>query len=325
MPDTLECTALQDAIAAVHRAGMPGVFAEVRSGAQTWRGAAGVADLATGRPVTAGMRHRVGSITKTFTAAVMQQVETGRVGLDAPVAHYPPQSVPGARGRAITIHMLLDHGSGLADYLPLAYPSLRALPALADTMPRSLEDQRWTRFAPTELIDLGVAAPAVAPPGGRPGVYSNTNDLLLAQLLEHVTGTSAQRYIAQNVIARAGLRNTGFPTGPRICGPHARMYETWFGMLEPPRDYSVYDMSWVGPAAALVSTIADLNRFFSASCWPAPSSARRRWRRCSAPARSFPSRASPLTMGLACTGSPCPATAFSGATTAPPGAPEPSP
>lgn len=33
-------------------------------------------------------------------------------------------------------------------------------------------------------------------------------------------------------------------------------------MIDPPRDYSVYDMSWVGPAASLISTVADLNRFF---------------------------------------------------------------
>ncbi len=33
-------------------------------------------------------------------------------------------------------------------------------------------------------------------------------------------------------------------------------------MIDPPRDYSVYDMSWVGPSASLVSTMADLNRFY---------------------------------------------------------------
>jgi D-alanyl-D-alanine carboxypeptidase len=41
------------------------------------------------------------------------------------------------------------------------------------------------------------------------------------------------------------------------------MYEAWFGMIDPPRDYSVFDMSWVGPAASLISTVADLNRFYS--------------------------------------------------------------
>ena len=33
-------------------------------------------------------------------------------------------------------------------------------------------------------------------------------------------------------------------------------------MIDPPRDFSVYDMSFVGPAAALISTVADLNRFY---------------------------------------------------------------
>jgi D-alanyl-D-alanine carboxypeptidase len=261
--NALDPAQLTVAINAIHRTGMPGVFAEVRAGDQVWRGAAGVADLATGRPVTPDMRHRVGSITKSFTAAaVMQQVEQGRIELDAPIGHYLPRLVPGARGAAITVRMLLNHTSGLADYLPSAYPSLKAFPSLADTTPASLDDNRLTRFDPTELIHMGVTAPAVGTPGGAPGVYSNTNYLLLCQLLEQVTGMPAEQYITQHVIERAGLQHTELPDGPRITGPHSRMYEAWFGMLEPPRDYSLYDMSWVGPAASLVSTVADLNRFF---------------------------------------------------------------
>ncbi|MET8032183.1 serine hydrolase domain-containing protein [Streptomyces sp. NPDC005345] len=254
---------LNAAIENVHRAGMPGLFAEVRDGDEIWRGAAGVADTATGRPVTAGMRHRVGSITKTFTAAaVMQQVESGRIGLDAPIGKYLPELVPGARGDAITVRMLINHTSGLAEYLPYAYPSLKAFPVLADTGPQSLDDNRFTRFDPTELIEMEVTAPAVGPPGGTPGVYSNTNYLLLGELLRHVTGAPAAQIITRNVIERAGLRDTELPVEPYPGGPHAKIYEAWFGMIDPPRDFSVYDMSWVGPAAALTSTVTDLNRFF---------------------------------------------------------------
>jgi D-alanyl-D-alanine carboxypeptidase len=66
---------------------------------QVWCGAAGVADVATGRPVTADLRHRVGNITKTFTAAaVLHQVESGRIGLDTPISRYLPWLVPGERG-----------------------------------------------------------------------------------------------------------------------------------------------------------------------------------------------------------------------------------
>ncbi|QXN88327.1 beta-lactamase family protein [Nocardia iowensis] len=259
----LDPAKLQTALETVHRAGMPGLFAEVRDGDETWRGAAGVADVATGRPVTADMRHRVGSITKTFTAAaVLQQVDEGEIGLDTPIGHYLPRLVPGERGAAITVRMLINHTSGLAEYLPHAYPSLAAFPAVAKTTPDSLDDHRFTRFDPTELIAMGVAAPATGTPGGTPGVYSNTNYLLLCQLLELTTGTSAEKCITRNVIERAGLRDTELPDGPYINGPHSLHYEAWFGMIEPPRDYSVFDMSWVGPSASLISTVADLNRFF---------------------------------------------------------------
>ncbi len=80
--------------------------------------------------------------------------------------------------------------------------------------------------------------------------------------MEYVTGTTAEKCITQNVIERAGLRETELPAGPQISGRHSQMYEAWFGMIDPPRDYSVYDMSWVGPAASLISTVADLNRFY---------------------------------------------------------------
>src|SRR5262249_22106528 len=254
---------LNTAIDKIHRAGMPGVFAEVRDGNQVWRGAAGVADVNTGHPVTPEMRHRVGSITKTFTAAaVLQQVESGQIGLDTPIGHYLARLVPGERGHTITVRMLINHTSGLAEYLPYAYPSLKPFPRLADTTPKSLDDNRFTRFPRTDLIEMGVRAPAVSTPGGTPGIYSNTNYQLLCQLLEHVTGATAEKCITQNVIERAGLRDTELPDGPHVSGLHSQMSEAGFGMIDPPRDYSVFDMSWVGPAASLISTVADLNRFY---------------------------------------------------------------
>ena len=83
MKNPLSFTELATAMDKVDRAGMPGVFAEVRDGEQIWRCAAGVSDLSTGRPITPDMRHRAGSITKTFTAAaVLQQVESGQIALD---------------------------------------------------------------------------------------------------------------------------------------------------------------------------------------------------------------------------------------------------
>lgn len=259
----LEPAALQSALDSVQRAGMPGIHAEVRWGNQLWRGAAGVADLTSGRPMHAEMRQRIGSITKTFTAAaVVQQAEQGRIRLDAPIGDYLSHLVPGERGRQITVRMLLNHTSGLAEYLPHAFPSLGSFPDPAGLTPESLDNHRYTDFRVADLIGLGVAAPATGAPGSTPGIYSNTNYLLLGELLALVTGISAEKYITAHIIERAGLRDTGFPAGPAIDGPHPRMYESLFGKIDPPRDYSVYTMSWVMPGAGLVSTTADLNLFY---------------------------------------------------------------
>ncbi|MFF3640792.1 serine hydrolase domain-containing protein [Streptomyces sp. NPDC002564] len=263
-PAPLPRAALRAALDAVHRAGMPGVQAEVRDGADVWRGASGVADLETGRPVTPGLRQRVGSVTKTFTAAaVLARVDRGQVRLDAPIGDYLPALVPGARGRSVTVRMLLNHTSGFSDYLPYAFPSLKGFPSLADVSPESLDANRFRRFGAAELIGMGLAAPPGNAPGGPVGTYSNTNYLLLGELLAEVTGLSAEQAVTRDVIAPAGLADTFFPSGPHVEGPHARMYEALYGLIDPPRDYSVYDNSWVSTGAGLVSTVADLNRFFA--------------------------------------------------------------
>ncbi|GAA2082146.1 serine hydrolase domain-containing protein [Streptomyces albiaxialis] len=262
MTPSLDSAALEAAVENVRAAGVPGLFAEIRADGEVWRGAAGTADTETGAPVTPDMRHRVGSVTKTFTAAaVLQQTEEGRIGLDDPVGRYLPELVPGERGEAVTVRMLLNHTSGFPEYLPYAFPSLATFPDVAGTRPESFDDERFTRHDPVELIGKGVAAPTDRAPGDTPGLYSNTNYLLLGELLARVTGTTAEECVTRNVIERAGLRDTELPSGPYIKGPHSKLYEAWFGMIDPPRDYSVYDMSWVIPGAGLISTVSDLNRF----------------------------------------------------------------
>ncbi|MGK5697693.1 serine hydrolase domain-containing protein [Streptomyces sp. URMC 128] len=256
---SLDRTALRDALDAVHEAGMYGVFSSVRDGRERWTGASGVADVKTERPVTPGMRHRVGSISKTFTSvALLQQVERGRLRLDAPIGDYLPDLIPGERGRQITVRMLLNHTSHIGDYVVGAFPSL------AEGSTASLDEERFRSIRPGELVRLGLAAPATGRPGELPGSYSNTNYVIAGLLLEKITGQGAEKHITRNVIDRAGLRHTSFPRTPYIKGPHSRMYESFYGLIDPPRDYSVYDMSWAYTAGAVVSTTDDLNRFYRA-------------------------------------------------------------
>ncbi|MFI8087156.1 serine hydrolase domain-containing protein [Streptomyces sp. NPDC086080] len=256
---SLDRAELRDALDAVHEAGMYGVFSSVRDGGERWTGAAGVADVDTGRPVTPGMRQRVGSISKTFTAVgLLQQAERGRIRLDAPVSDYLPDLIPGERGRQITVRMLLNHTSGIGDYVAGAFPSL------LQGSTASLDEERFRSVHPRELVRLGLTAPATGSPGSVPGTYSNTNYVIAGLLLEKVTGQKAHTYLTRHVIDRAGLRHTYLPRTPFLRGPHPRMYESFFGLIDPPRDYSVYDMSWAYTAGAVVSTTDDLNRFYRA-------------------------------------------------------------
>lgn len=67
----LPTEALDAALSGITTAGMIGAFAEVRDGRATWRGATGLADITTGREVRPGYQHRVGSISKSFTATTV--------------------------------------------------------------------------------------------------------------------------------------------------------------------------------------------------------------------------------------------------------------
>lgn len=255
----LDRAALQARLDAVRDAGVYGVFSAARDGRERFDGASGTADVTTGRPVRADLRHRVGSVTKTFTAvAVLQQNARGRIGLDRPVGDYVPELLPGERGRKVTVRMLLNHTSGIEDYIADAFPSLK------QGTTASLDEHRFRTIRPTRLIGYGVAAPQRFEPGSE-WSYSNTNYLLLGEILRKVTGQDPERLIAEDVIRRAGLRDTYFPgADPHIRGAHARMYESFYGLIDPPRDYSVYNMTWSGTAGALVSTPQDLNTFYRA-------------------------------------------------------------
>ncbi|HWU11243.1 MAG TPA: serine hydrolase domain-containing protein [Streptomyces sp.] len=251
----LDRKALRGSLDAFHRAGMYGACSSVRDGSEQWRGATGVADTGTGRPMRPDYEHRIGSITKTFTSvAVLQQVAGGRIDLDAPIGDHLPELVPGERGREVTVRMLLNHTSGIADYILPAFPGLVTDPG------RSLDEGRFRTLDPEELARLGLAAEPPAPRGTHS--YANTNYIIAGLLLEKVTGQDPESYITENVIRKAGLRHTYFPRSARISGPHAKMYESFYGTIDPPRDYSVYDMSWAGTAGAMVSTMNDLNDFY---------------------------------------------------------------
>lgn len=225
----------------VVRSGVPGIAVAVRDGDRRVRFAAGVANRRTGAPMRATDRLRIGSVTKTYTAtAVLQLVGAGRLGLDDTVERWLPGVVPG--GERISVRMLLDQRSGLADYT---------------VNPKILEYVATDRVDPVELLPLGLREPPLFAPG-KGWAYSNTNYLLLGLIAEAAGGEPLERQMQERIFAPLGLRRTTLAVSAPIAGRHARGYEQVGKRLV---DRTAISPKWAWSAGSIVSTVDEVARF----------------------------------------------------------------
>ncbi|MFE6049964.1 serine hydrolase domain-containing protein [Kitasatospora sp. NPDC056446] len=246
-PDSVQ----QSLNALVKDDGLPAALASVKGrDGRTRTYTAGVGDLTTGAKPPVDGQIRAGSNTKTFTAVVvLQLVAEGKIGLDTPVETYLPGLLrgDGIDGRNVTVRQLLQHTSGLPEYVDKA--------AILSSPNRYYE--------PRELLDAALAQKAHFAPGTR-WEYSNTNYLLAGLIIQKVTGRPLGEEVTKRVIDRIGLRHTSFPTpgDTAIHEAHPKGYHREAdGSL---RDYTELDPSWGWAAGAVVSTNTDLNSFFTA-------------------------------------------------------------
>lgn len=232
--------------------GAPGALTRFDSGNVSYRISRGQADTAAGTAMDADRRFRVGSVSKSFTTVVlMQLVAEGRIDLDAPANTYLPQPLPDDR---ITVRHLLSHRSGLWDYTNDMFYY---------TVP-GFESVRNKVFSYQELIDLSTAhAPTNAP--GAAYSYSNTNFVVLGELIEHLTGVPMATQYQERIFRPLNLKNTSYVhPNTAISGSYARGYLRQDDTTLPLVDSTEQTVSWAQSAGAVISNAADLNRFFSA-------------------------------------------------------------
>lgn len=182
---------------------------------------------------------RAGSITKTFIATVVLQLAAERsLSLSDTVEQHLPGLVRGAGndGRALTLRSLLTHTSGLYDFAA----------ASGGTVP----------LTPLQAVRMALTHPP-AHPGSY--AYSNTNYVLLGLVIKQVTGRSYAAEAERRIIAPLGLTGTSFP-GSRtsLPSPHGRAYAA------DGTDVTALDPRVAGAAGELVTTLADLDRFYAA-------------------------------------------------------------
>ena len=245
---------------AEHAAGMPGTFALIREGGRTHLPAAGV-----NRPGLADYEHRVGGITKSFTGAtVLSLVGEGLIDLDTPIGRYLPGLLTDGRGSQTTVRMLLNHTSGIQDFMVINLAD-GAAPPPADVLFTSLDgiaDTATRTYSPRELLRIGLSLPPLGPPGSV-WSYASTNYVILGLLIEKTTGRSYEEEVTRRVLGPLDLRGSYLPGGRRrLRGRHLEAYIPWAGASL--RDFTTYDMSWAWASCDLVSTARDLNTFYRA-------------------------------------------------------------
>ena len=158
----------------------------VESGGSTLLDAAFGADGA-GTPLTTGTAFQIASISKSFTAAcVLRLVADGRLSLEDRLTSFTELGPPA--WREITLHMLLTHTSGLAHWKDTGLD-------LHEPCPRE------------ELIARFAATPVAFEPG-KEWAYSSLGYVLLAHVVETVTGEPYPSVLEREVLSPLGLRQT---------------------------------------------------------------------------------------------------------------------
>ncbi|GAB2634567.1 serine hydrolase domain-containing protein [Nocardia goodfellowii] len=246
---------LAQALDRVLREEIPGVQIVVTEDGTDTVHSAGVGDVATAAPIPDDARVRIASNTKAFVATVMLQlVDEGKVGLDTPVEHYLPGIVAGNGydGTRITVRNLLQHTAGLPNYIDPA------------KMAKSIGNHSRQPFDAEEVVreTLRTKAPLAEP--GALMEYSNTGYLVAGLVIERVTGRSIGAELGKRIIEPLGLASTYYPEPGEsmLRVPAIHGYDMVEGKLTDVTELDDYGIG--GADGALVSTGADLNRFFLA-------------------------------------------------------------
>jgi CubicO group peptidase (beta-lactamase class C family) len=179
----------------------------------------------------------IGSLTKTLTATAILQLEgEGKLSVQDPLSKFLPDLSPDKQ--AITLHQLLTHTSGLTGP-EHAYRDVDKADAVHSTLAAPLKFESGSRWE-----------------------YSNAGYVVLAAVIEAVSGEPYQEYLTRRVFRPAGMTSTGF-WGARLPPVASRLLAKGYDELGVVADLAnLSGSTWndIG-SGQVVSTVDDLYRF----------------------------------------------------------------
>lgn len=225
----------------------PGAQAGVWTRDSEWVSVTGTSAQGGDRPPQRDDHTRIGSITKTFTVAVVLRLsDQGKVDLDDPIDTYVPGMPNGATA---TLRDLASMTSGIPPY------------SANEQFQKDYFGDPSTVFTPGQLVGY-VKDDKPSFPAGTQVEYSNTNTVLLGMVVEKVTGEPFADVLRTELLDPLGMPQTSFPTdSPDLPDPY------WEGITvqtDPEgevKDATNFNPSWGFTAGAMISTLDDLHRW----------------------------------------------------------------
>ena len=222
----------------------------VVDGKTEWIAGYGLADVASGRPVTEDTAFNIGSISKSVAAwGVMKLVEQGKIDLDTPVENYLtrwhiPESQFDEQG--VTMRRLLSHTAGLSLSGYPGFDPAQTLPTLEQSLSGATN---------------GAGDVHLIMEPGTQWKYSGGGVTLAQLIVEEVSGRNFAEYMQSEILEPLGMKHSVYGWPDRISERAATPYDGMGRPIPGPRFTAL-------AAAGLQTTAADMARFIEASLTP---------------------------------------------------------
>ncbi|MBI2701128.1 hypothetical protein A9W98_06355 [Mycobacterium gordonae] len=199
----------------------PGCSAAVGvEGKVAWTGVAGLANVANGGKITAETVFDIASVSKQFTAtAVLLLAAAGKLTTDDALAQFLPEMPPWATN--VTVSQLMHHTSGISDYVGL------------------LQEQGFSyadRTTEAQALQALAGAPELMFKPGSHYQYSNSNYLLLGEIVHRVSGEALPDYLNAEIFTPLSLT--------MVVDPVASIPNKALSYTSEGGDYRVADSKW---------------------------------------------------------------------------------
>jgi len=208
----------------------------------------GLADIASGRPMTPDTLFWIASMTKPITGvAIAMLIDEGKIAIEDPVERYVPEfadlKTPSGKAAHLTIRQILTHTSGLGEATSEATRNAHQL---------------------ADLVPAWLATPMKNEPGEK-WIYTQSGINLAGRIVEVVSGQRYDAFLQERLFEPLGMVDTTFyPTDQqrqRLATPYARNRDTGKLEISPPRlEYGARTLPPQGNGG-LYSTPQDYSRF----------------------------------------------------------------